>query len=55
MYFQKTTREQAEELARHVMALEPVRLRELAVWMHATGGPLDEMDGSVDSLVPLWR
>jgi|GEM_PF-4464703 len=55
MYFQKTTREQAEELARHVMALEPVRLRELAVWMHTTGGPLDEMDGSVASLVALWR
>ncbi|NHT17272.1 hypothetical protein, partial [Cellulomonas sp. IC4_254] len=55
MYFEKTTREQAEELVQHVIALEPVRLRELAAWMHATAGPLDEMDGSSASLVPLWR
>lgn len=39
----------------HVVAREPYRLRDLALRMRETGGPLVEMDATVASLVPLWR
>lgn len=39
----------------HVVAREPYRLRDLAQRMRDSGGPLDEMDATVASLVPLWR
>lgn len=55
MDFQGTTREQADEYCRYVLATEPWRLRDLAERMRATGGPLAQMDGSYASLVPLWR
>src|SRR5665647_2683982 len=53
--FGETTREQAEEFCAHVVAREPYRLRDLAERMRATGGPVEAMDASVDSLVPLWE
>lgn len=53
--FTDTTREQAEEFCAHVVAREPYRLRDLAQRMRATGGPVEAMDASVDSLVPLWE
>lgn len=54
MMFSKTTREQAEEFCAHVIAREPFRLHDLARRMHATDGPLNRMDGTYASLVPLW-
>lgn len=46
---------QAAEFRDHVVAREPYLLRELASWLDQTGGPIDAMDGSVASLVPLWE
>ncbi|WP_456787770.1 hypothetical protein [Cellulomonas sp. P5_C5] len=46
---------QATEFRDHVVAREPYLLRELAQWMVATGGPVDQMDASLASLVPLWE
>jgi hypothetical protein len=37
-----------------VVAREPSRLAELAGWLLATEGPIDELDASVESLVVLW-
>ena len=34
---------------------EPGRLSELSSWIRATGGPWEEMDASLASLVPLWQ
>ncbi len=39
----------------HVRAREPYRLRDLARWMAATGGPLEAADASFASLVPVWQ
>jgi hypothetical protein len=49
-----TTSDQAREFCAHVIAREPYRLAMLARWMDGTGGPIASMDGSVDSLLPLW-
>lgn len=49
------TREQAVQLRDHIIAREPYHLRELATWVRDTGGPLEEMDGSVASLDPMWQ
>ena len=38
----------------HVVRREPARLSDLAHWMAETAGPLDQMDASRQSLVPLW-
>lgn len=38
----------------HIEARGPARLGDLARAMDATSGPLDAMDGSFESLVPLW-
>lgn len=53
--FEDTTREQAEQFRAHVEAREPYRLGDLAERMAATGGPVEAMDASVESLVPLWE
>ncbi|WP_448061093.1 hypothetical protein [Cellulomonas hominis] len=47
--------EQAVAYREHVRAREPYRLRSLAEWMAATGGPLDAADASFASLVPVWE
>jgi len=46
--------QEAEALRVVVVAREPYRLAELADWLQRTSGPLDELDASVESLVPLW-
>jgi len=38
----------------HVVALGPVRLSDLAYQMFDTGGPIESMDGSLESLEPFW-
>ncbi|MCC2318147.1 hypothetical protein [Cellulomonas chengniuliangii] len=53
MDFDELSSAQAAQFCEHVVAREPYLLRELASWMDQTGGPLDQMDASVDSLVPL--
>jgi len=45
---------QAVAVRDHVRAREPFRLQDLARRMAATGGPVDQMDASFASLVPLW-
>lgn len=47
--------ERAAEFRDHVVAREPFFLQELARWMAATGGPVDAMDASAESLVDLWE
>ena len=37
-----------------VIARQPARLAQLAGWLQTTGGPLDELDATVDSLGELW-
>jgi hypothetical protein len=39
----------------HLVAREPYRLRDLAVRMRDTGGPVEAMDASLASLGPLWE
>lgn len=46
--------QQAVAYRDHVRAREPYRLRDLARWMAATGGPLQAADASFASLVPVW-
>ncbi|MFS0700071.1 hypothetical protein AB6N24_08890 [Cellulomonas sp. 179-A 4D5 NHS] len=55
MDFYRLSPERAAEFCAHVGAREPYLLRQLASWLDQTGGPLDAMDASVDSLVPLWE
>ena len=55
MYFYNVSLEQAVTFRGHVIAREPFRLRDLAVRMRDTGGPIDAMDTSMASLVPLWE
>lgn len=52
--FARVSWEQAVAYRDHVRAREPFRLKELAERMAATGGPIEEMDASFASLVPLW-
>lgn len=49
------TIEQAEALRDFIIRREPARLSDLAYWMRDTDGPIDEMDASLDSLIPLWK
>ena len=49
------TREQAWDVVRHIEARAPYRLCLLAELMRDTHGPLDQMDASLDSLVPMWE
>lgn len=54
MEFWELTYEQAMAHCEHVTAREPHRLEWLARRVAETGGPLDELDASWTSLVPLW-
>ncbi|WP_129586730.1 hypothetical protein [Microterricola viridarii] len=45
----------AERYLQHVIQRGPIRLVDLAHHMAATGGPIELMDGSHASLVPLWE
>jgi hypothetical protein len=47
--------EDAQSFRAAVEAREATRLAELSHWMRSTGGPWDALDGSLDSLVPLWQ
>jgi len=49
------TRAQAWDVVRHIEARAPYRLCLLAERMRDTDGPLDQMDASLDSLVPMWE
>lgn len=53
--FSDLSRAQAQEFCDHVVAREDARLGDLARWVLSTGGPLGELDGSLESLVPLWE
>lgn len=53
-FFYDYSEEEARRFLQFVIDREPFMLSELARWMEQTGGPVDEMDGSVESLVPLW-
>ncbi|MCV2395251.1 hypothetical protein OEB99_13110 [Actinotalea sp. M2MS4P-6] len=55
MLFSQVSLERAQEFCDHVRAREPYFLREVATWMAATGGPIDSMDASAESLVELWQ
>ncbi len=54
MDFSDLDRSVAEDYLRYVRGSHEVRLWELANWVSATGGPLAVLDGSVESLDPLW-
>lgn len=54
MHFDELTFEQASAYKDHIAARVPVRLTDLAHWMSADGGPVESMDGTLGSLVPLW-
>jgi hypothetical protein len=45
----------AKAFVSHLVAREPYRLRDLAVRMRDTGGPVEAMDASLASLGPLWE
>jgi hypothetical protein len=52
--FSELSREQADEWCRFVARRGPAALAELATWMAADGGPVDEADGTWVSLQPVW-
>ncbi|MFT3796895.1 hypothetical protein [Microbacterium sp.] len=54
MDFSDLDRPVAEDYLRYVRSTHEVRLWELANWVSATGGPVEVLDGSVGSLVPLY-
>lgn len=49
-----TSRAQALEFRDHVRDREPFRLQLLARLLRDSGGPIEELDASFTSLVPLW-
>ncbi|MCM0639408.1 hypothetical protein [Cellulomonas wangsupingiae] len=49
------SRAQAWDVVRHIEARAPYRLCLLAERMRDTEGPLDQMDASLESLVPMWE
>jgi hypothetical protein len=49
------TRQQAELWRAFVEQRHEPRLVELSHWIHETGGPIDLLDGSLESLVELWE
>lgn len=53
-HFSNVSWQQAVAYRDHVRAREPYRLRDLARWLAATGGPLQAADASFASLVPVW-
>lgn len=44
----------AQAYCEWVQRREPARLAELVRWLRATDGPIEDLDASVESLVPLW-
>ena len=54
MHHTQISFERGSEFRDYVEAREPFFLRELAGWMDATGGPLQRMDSTAESLVELW-
>lgn len=55
MDFSELRVEEAEWFRDYVTACAPFRLDELRTWLLATDGPLNALDGSLASLVPLWK
>lgn len=55
MDFAGVSFERAQEFCDHVVAREPFQVQALARWMRADGGPVEAMDASLGSLVPLWE
>ncbi len=55
LFYENLTREQAWDVVRHIEARTPYRLCLLAEIMRDTGGPLAQMDASLESLVPMWE
>ena len=53
-WFDRLTPAEAREYCDAFAALGPTRLAELSSWVRETGGPWDELDASLASLVPLW-
>lgn len=54
MRFSELDRAVAEDYLRYVRGTHEVRLWELANWVSATGGPVEVLDGSLESLEPLY-
>ncbi|MFT3796893.1 hypothetical protein [Microbacterium sp.] len=54
MRFSDVDRPVAEDYLRYVRGTHEVRLWELANWVSATGGPVEVLDGSLESLEPLY-
>lgn len=54
MSFHEISEAEADRFLRHVRRTDEVRLAELARHVVAGGGPIDMLDGSIDSLLPLW-
>ncbi|MFT3796894.1 hypothetical protein [Microbacterium sp.] len=54
MRFSDVDRSVAEDYLRYVRGTHEVRLWELANWVSATGGAVEVLDGSVESLEPLY-
>lgn len=55
LLFHDLTDAESAGLLALVCAREPARLRELGEWVAATDGPVDALDASWHSLVPLWK
>ncbi|TBN57460.1 hypothetical protein EYE40_08695 [Glaciihabitans arcticus] len=46
--------ETALDFCEYLVRSEDYKLRDLAIWIQGSGGPIDELDGSIGSLVALW-
>lgn len=55
MFMHQVSAVDADRYLEHVIRRGPVRLADLAHHMAATGGPIEQMDGTHASLVPLWE
>ncbi|WP_431279126.1 hypothetical protein [Leifsonia poae] len=55
MHFMEISRADADRFRDFVAGRQAARLVDLAHWMAATDGPIESMDATVDSLVPLWE
>lgn len=53
--FFELTEEDAREYLAFIQRREPARLADLVRWLEGTGGPIEAMNGTLESLVPLWR
>jgi len=52
--FKDLPKKEADAFRDSVSAEEPQRLAELSGWLQTTRGPWEELDATLDSLVPLW-